>query len=139
MKTIVLIVIALAILAFILARRPAKPAKTAASRRTLSPKTVTAPASPYRASSIVFDFEACDAVRAIGDRRFLASDRDIPVLPLERCTAAKCNCKYVHHDDRRETSEDRRHPSGLQAELYDRSGEPNRRQKQRGRRKTDLS
>lgn len=139
MKVFVLIAVALAILVFLLARRTGRSTKTTAAkpRRTLSPKTTAAPSNPYRASSIVFDDSACDAVKAIGDKRFLDTDRDIPVLPLEGCTAAKCQCTYAHHDDRRETSEDRRHPSGLQSELYDRSGEPNRREKKRGRRKTD--
>lgn len=141
MKAIVLIVVVLAILVLLLARRTGKPtgAGAAKPRRALSPKTPQAPANPYRASSIIFDENACEAVKAIGDKRFLDADRDIPVLPVTGCTAAKCTCRYAHHDDRRESSEDRRHPSGLQSELYDRSGKPNRREHRRGRRKTDFS
>jgi hypothetical protein len=86
--------------------------------------------SPYSAVSIVVDLTgpgACDAVKAIGDRRFLVADA--PELPLPECNC-RCACKFAHFRDRRDTREDRRRPRSLQADLYDkaeRRGRPGRR------------
>ena len=102
-------------------------------------KTAVAPRNPWRATSIAHDARACDAVKAIGRRRFLDTEKQLPKLPLPDCNAERCNCKYVHHEDRRDESEDRRSPNALHAELYDRSGQVNRRERKRGRRKTDWS
>lgn len=96
-----------------------------------------APRKPYRATSIVHDDHACGAVKAIGNKRFLDTDRVIPALPLSDCDVAQCNCKYAHHEDRRNSLEDRRNPIALQSELYDRTGSTSRRTRKRGRRKTD--
>jgi hypothetical protein len=44
--------------------------------------------------------ECCDAMRAIGEQRFLSDDA--PRLPLDDCTLARtCRCVYRHFDDRR--------------------------------------
>jgi hypothetical protein len=106
---------------------------------TKNGKTAVAPRSPWRATSIVHDAKACNAVKAIGGRRFLDTEKQVPKLPLPECDVERCNCKYVHHEDRRDVSEDRRSPNALHAELYDRSGQVNRRERKRGRRKTDWS
>jgi hypothetical protein len=95
------------------------------------------PRKPYRATSIVHDDHACGAVKAIGNKRFLDTDRGIPALPLPDCNLSTCNCKYALHEDRREYDDDRRHPSALKSQLYDSAGDPNRRQEKRGRRKSD--
>ena len=95
------------------------------------------PRKPYRATSIVHDDHACGAVKAIGSKRFLDTDRGIPALPLPDCDLSTCNCKYALHEDRRAFDEDRRSPSPLESDLYERVGESNRRQKKRGRRKDD--
>ena len=100
-------------------------------------KKPSAPRNPYRATSIVHCANACNAARAIGNKRFLDIDKVTPRLPLADCDAAVCGCKYAHHDDRREDHDDRRQPSALQSELYERTGKSNRRAKKRGRRKTD--
>jgi hypothetical protein len=118
------------------AARPGRIGNDAAAK---AGKTTIAPRNPWRATSIVHDTRACEAVKAIGGRRFLDTEKQLPKLPLPECNAERCNCKYVHHEDRREESEDRRSPNALQAELYDRSGEVNRRARKRGRRKTDWS
>ena len=108
------------------------------SRAVAGSKTAAvAPRLPYRATSIVFEDAACEAVKALGKKRFLDRDRDVPRLPLKDCSNSQCTCKYAHHDDRRDSSEDRRHPSALKSELYERGPEPNRREKKRGRRKSD--
>lgn len=96
-----------------------------------------APRNPWRATSIVHDQKACDAVKAIGGKRFLDVDRNIPKIPLPTCDANRCNCKYAQHEDRRDSDEDRRLPNALKAQLYDHTGEGNRRSRKRGRRKTD--
>ena len=93
--------------------------------------------NPYRATSIVFDVNACDAVKAVGSKRFLDTERNLPVVPLPGCSVAKCNCKYAHYEDRRTSDEEQRHPSALLSQLYESTGKPNRRQKKRGRRKGD--
>jgi hypothetical protein len=93
--------------------------------------------NPYRATSIVYRAGACDAVKAIAGKRFLDVDRVTPSSPLPDCNAANCECKYTHHEDRRDYDEDRRLPRTLQSDLYDRTGKPDRRAKKRGRRKND--
>jgi hypothetical protein len=93
--------------------------------------------NPYRATSIVFDVDACDAVKAVGSRRFLDTERNLPVVPLPECSAAKCNCKYAHYEDRRTSDDEQRHPSALLSQLYESTGKENRRQRKRGRRKSD--
>ena len=56
--------------------------------------------NPYHSVSVVADPKCCQEVRAIVARRFLAAEA--PQLQLPGCTAAQCNCRYVHHDDRRD-------------------------------------
>lgn len=99
-------------------------------------KAVTA-RSRYRATSIVQGKAACRAAKALGDRRFLDADRVTPRIPMPECDSARCNCTYLHLDDRRNSEEDRRHPNMLRAELYDRTGAEDRRLRKRGRRRTD--
>lgn len=95
------------------------------------------PPKPFRGTSIVFDENACDAVKANGNKRFLVATGDTPMLPLSGCDVSRCNCKYMHHDDRRDFDDDRRHSAALQTELYEDTGNSNRRLKKRGRRKSD--
>lgn len=93
---------------------------------------------PYRGTSIVFEKCACDAVKEIGNKRFLVADGGTPMLPLPACDASRCNCKYMHHDDRRDYDDDRRLSAALKTELYEDTGNENRRTKKRGRRKSDF-
>jgi len=145
MQIVALLLAVIAVSAlFVIMRSKARKPTTAVTRANGKAKATTgsktaavAPRHPYRATSIVFDDAACDAVKALGRKRFLDRDRDVPKLPLKDCSSSQCTCKYAHHDDRRASSEDRRHPSGLKAELYERGSDPNRRQKKRGRRKSD--
>lgn len=144
MKILLLLVIVAAVVAFLVMRSgkgksPTTRNKPRSPARSGSASRAKARVNPYSATSISFDDTACDAVKAIGDRLFLDADRDTPLLPLPGCDAPRCNCKYVHREDRREVGEDRRHPSGLQAELYDAGVNSNRREKNRGRRGDDLS
>jgi hypothetical protein len=55
--------------------------------------------NPYHAVSIESGLRSCEAARDAEGTRFLSIDA--PMLPLEGCTQSTCQCRYVHHDDRR--------------------------------------
>ena len=55
--------------------------------------------NPYHAVSIETGMRSCEAAREFEGIRFLSSEA--PMLPLDRCTQSTCQCRYVHHDDRR--------------------------------------
>ena len=77
-------------------------------QNTLTRTTRTTPATqetsktknPYGATSIVCGADSCTAASAIDGKRFLIDDT--PQLPLSTCDAEKCDCKYAHHEDRRD-------------------------------------
>lgn len=54
--------------------------------------------------------DACDAVKRFEEMRFLSGKA--PEIPVQGCDAAKCSCRYVHHEDRRHS--DRRSPVAYQ-------------------------
>jgi hypothetical protein len=56
--------------------------------------------NPYHAVSVRPGRYACGSVLQLQGVRFLSSDA--PRLPLTGCNADKCNCRYQHHEDRRE-------------------------------------
>lgn len=92
--------------------------------------------NPYKAVALMAGESACESVKAAGARRYLIGEA--PRLPLPGCDPAMCTCKYRHLEDRRDFHEDRRHPSVLMADLYSTTtGEPNRRERKRGRRESD--
>jgi len=53
----------------------------------------------WHAVAIVAAAGACAAARACKDQRYLSAEA--PPLPLPGCTAARCDCRYGHFDDRR--------------------------------------
>lgn len=55
--------------------------------------------NPYHAVSIEPGARACSAAREAEGKRFLSSTS--PMLPLRGCTNTTCQCRYVHHSDRR--------------------------------------
>ena len=63
--------------------------------------------SKYHAVSIKPGAYACSAANDLAGQRFLASEA--PSLPLPGCDAAKCDCHFTHHSDRR-AGKDRRSP-----------------------------
>ena len=81
------------------------------SRITRTPREADASGNRYHAVSIhgpdVPENAACYAARTLKGKRFLSSEA--PALPLAGCDNAECNCRYVHHHDRR-NGVDRRHP-----------------------------
>ena len=62
--------------------------------------------NPFHAVSIEPAQEGCLAADTIKAQRFLSEDA--PGLPLPDCIAEGCDCKYIHHTDRRDGSRDRR-------------------------------
>ena len=90
----------------------------------------------YKATSVSCGSGACAKARTIDSKRFLREE--VPTLPLGACDAARCKCTYRHHEDRRNSDEDRRSLSGLGAELYtNANGERRTTMKGRGRRAAD--
>jgi hypothetical protein len=61
----------------------------------------------YRAVSIKYSENACNAAKAMTGRRFLSNAA--PRLPLPECDFLECRCQFAHHDDRR-AGRDRRSP-----------------------------
>ena len=115
-----------------------KPIKTAAKKQAGRVGTTPAPEkSAFRCTSIKAAGDACDEAKKREGKRYLHSE--VPSLPLAACDVAKCDCRYVHHDDRRDSDEDRRAIAGLNAELYAERGKTERRAdvKGRGRRTSD--
>jgi hypothetical protein len=55
--------------------------------------------NPFHAVTVRYRKDACEAVRALEAKRFLA--KEAPRLPLPNCTAKNCGCRFVHYDDRR--------------------------------------
>ncbi len=53
----------------------------------------------FHAVSIQFSASACNAAKALSGHRFLATAA--PTMPLPECDAAKCDCHFAHHPDRR--------------------------------------
>jgi hypothetical protein len=65
-------------------------------------------AHPFRAVSIVpaESGSCCPTCDAFAGRRMLL--RHAPQLPIARCEAPECTCRYRHHADRRERGPGRR-------------------------------
>ncbi|WP_339670648.1 hypothetical protein [Dasania marina] len=100
-----------------------KALKTPVTRSQKSPKRAgvspaeKAPANPYHAISVCCEEHACAAAMANQSKRYLVGD--VPSLPLEGCSVARCACRYQHHDDRREQELDRRLNFGLSQQMHD--------------------
>ncbi len=62
--------------------------------------------NPYHAVSIEPGLRACAAAQAAQGKRFLSTAA--PMLPLRECSSATCQCRYTHHNDRRNSLRDRR-------------------------------
>lgn len=117
-------------------RAPIKGPNARAKKRNTSPNRAARTRNSYRATAIVGNESACDAVRAIENTRFLVLDKDIPAIPLLNCDANKCACTYAHYEDRRNVDGNRRGPVGLHSELHKYLGQSEQRFR-RGRRVTD--
>jgi hypothetical protein len=69
--------------------------------------------NPYPAASVSHRQDACSAVQALADTRFLAWEA--PSIPVPGCTAQQCQCRYLYHPDRRAPGAERRSDEGAQA------------------------
>jgi hypothetical protein len=73
--------------------------------RRVQPRGARPASSPFHAVSLHGGTCACDGVRELKARKFLSNEA--PALPLQGCSSRNCNCRYVHHEDRR-SGENRR-------------------------------
>lgn len=137
-------VIALVLIALVvwqLARGSGKKSKTRASpastarKRKVSAEGKAAMASRYRAVAIDCGTGACEAAKSMGAKRALVGE--LGRLPLKDCDVAVCECKFIHYDDRRDAHEDKRAISALSTQLYQASGQKERRLR-KGRRRSDF-
>jgi len=81
-------------------------------------------ADSYPGVSISLCFEPCACAVKQQGRRYLVDK--VPELPLSGCDAARCHCRYRHHDDRRK-DEDRRLGFGQFSDINPRLGKHERR------------
>lgn len=86
--------------------RRRQPGRIDAPRKSVRTSKAT---TAYHAVSIKFTSNACNAAHEMEGRRFLSSAA--PRLPLPECDVLECNCRFVHHQDRR-VVKDRRSPFG---------------------------
>jgi len=61
--------------------------------------------NPYHAVSIKAGKGCLQTAQKYGHQRFLS--REAPPLPQPTCNARVCECRYVHHEDRRDGSDRR--------------------------------
>jgi hypothetical protein len=61
---------------------------------------------PFHVVSIEPIQSSCKAAKSVKYQRFLSEET--PALPLAKCDAAECECRYMHHTDRRGVALDRR-------------------------------
>ena len=122
------------------AKTPKKTALKSGGRATVrrGGKHPALPLNPYRATSIKPGKNACEAVLALEQERFLVDTAQIPTIPVAGCKSFNCSCKYVKHNDRRDRMEgDRRALGGLRRDLMSQAQDSERRTVRRGRRSED--
>ena len=103
--TSIIAIVALIILFVFIRRRSGKENVRPDERR----KRQASESTKFHAVSIKFSGDACQAAKDMYGRRFLSGAA--PRIPLPECDVLECNCRFVHHDDRR-TGKDRRNPWG---------------------------
>lgn len=104
MKTVLLLLVLGLLIAWFFYRRGLDSHE---NRRNRPDSPVLTDHSKYHAVSVKHGANACAAVSKISGQRFLASQA--PDLPLPGCDADQCDCRFIHHDDRR-SGKDRRSP-----------------------------
>jgi hypothetical protein len=99
-------------------RSEAATVRKSSARMRVSQSTRAAPetAPSYRSAEIVCGNGACDSARELAGVRFLMSD--IPRLPVQGCSVARCRCIYAHHTDRRNFADERRAQFSVQTKHY---------------------
>lgn len=101
----------LALVFFFVRRKTPAPDKRPSAQRPVK----AGPNTEFHAVSIKFSSKACSAAKSLQGRRYLSSSA--PQFPLPDCDVLECNCRFVHHKDRRD-GDDRRNPytAGLAGE-----------------------
>lgn len=113
-------------------KKPKKPARIAKPTKSRKASATTDKAGKsYAGIAIKLCANACDAAKELEKTRYLSGQA--PLLPLTDCNQPNCACKYVHYSDRRDVNEDRRHAYSMKTELYDSTGNQNRREKKERR------
>lgn len=140
---LILLLVGFTIAGFLFLRRPATPSAPSGNRgaraKTTPRKKVqpsAAERNPFRATSIICGRSACEAAKTLEGQPYLIEKGQIPTFPLPNCDAAKCACKYRHHDDRRDPEGDRRSIAALRSQLHRQAGNTERRVSEKDRRKT---
>jgi hypothetical protein len=91
--------------------------------------------NPYHAVSIKAGSGCLQTAQKYGSQRFLSGEA--PPLPQPTCNARSCECRYVHHEDRRDgldrRQRDERDVWALGSQLTKEAG----RRRSHGRRVTD--
>jgi len=82
----------------------------------------------WKAVKIKTGLMCCQAAERMRSQVYLTAEA--PVFPLEGCTVKKCDCKYIHLNDRRE-EDDRRETTDFLNDLYDMHGKDRRKMKDR--------
>ena len=85
----------------------------------------------YAAVSIRCGTDSCESAQTLAGQRFLVNEA--PTFPLPGCDRSNCSCKYVRHTARRGNDGDRRAPSSLKTNLFEDSGNVERRKAGRRR------
>ncbi|MBL4869025.1 MAG: hypothetical protein JKY67_21890 [Pseudomonadales bacterium] len=110
-------------------RSRSEPTHKRKKRRITNSKVPPRSAEKHQGNSIQCTNNACDAVKQLAEKRFLV--KDTPSLPVSGCDSENCECRYVHFDDRREKTEDRRSTFGLKTILHEETGKNENRVKPR--------
>lgn len=136
---VIVILLALVVGLFLKTRggsnKPTKPTgKSKTKKKAASSEATSTASKSFTAVTLAPGPDACEAVLSFGRKRFLSGDA--PILPLTDCGSSSCTCKYVHYEDRRDVSEDRRQPFSMRTDLHGSAGEEERRQRA-GRRGPD--
>jgi hypothetical protein len=124
----IIFLIAALIAVFVMLRSSLQPTSSI-QRRGEEAKSIR---SPYKSVSIVCTSDACEAAKALAEKRLISSVA--PLVPLSGCTASTCACKYAHYDDRRRDRGDRRAPAASTTDPFKHSTGNNRRSEHRRRR-----
>ena len=103
LPVVILLILCLVVLWWFLRLRR-NSGKAEAGRPAAAPRTRD---TRYHAVSIKYAPTACQAAKQLTGRRYLATAA--PRLPLSACDVTDCQCRFVHHDDRR-SGTDRRSP-----------------------------
>lgn len=103
---IAILILALVLVGLVLSRLVFPVSSETETRAGRERRTGFTDGNPFHAVSIMPAEGHCAAVGSLQVQRFLSDEA--PSLPLEGCGSPDCQCRYVHHTDRRGGARDRR-------------------------------